>query len=129
MMHFRGGGVGHKGVRTATNQFLSDWDHLDSVHNIIVPDTVGLREESSDDETGTDSSDSKSGMSESESDSELVPHLDSESETEWDNQHDGYGSDIETRKSDSGEESEGDMCKSDLGSLRTLYSDWHKGNP
>jgi hypothetical protein len=40
---------------------------------------------------------------------ELVPHLDSESETEWDNQHDSDGSDIETRKSDSGEESDGDM--------------------
>jgi hypothetical protein len=39
MMRFRGGGVGHKSTREATNHFLSDRDHVEK-HQVDDSDTI-----------------------------------------------------------------------------------------
>lgn len=46
MMRYRGGGVGHKSTRDATNWFLNDWDRLDTLTTVdedAKPDTKTLK--------------------------------------------------------------------------------------
>ena len=45
MMHFRGGGVGHKSTRTATDMFKWDWHRLDVDNRADDSDAMEVDEE------------------------------------------------------------------------------------
>jgi hypothetical protein len=97
MMRFCGCGVGHKGVREATNQFLNDRDRLD----ITVDNAEDVNESDDNSEMGTDAEESQAHLGMLKS----VPGSDSESdsEKEWDS------SDLDEKSQlDSEEESDGD---------------------